>query len=310
MIKSHILSRLRVLNLKRFIGSYIRSLLALVMGGYLAAVSANEQQAKPETLRIPAQVTTDNQTYAYYVEVLKLALETTSDRDSAIRVIPDPLNANQNRLLRQIKVGSTDVTWAVTTEKREREYLAVYFPVARGLFGYRVFLIHPDNRALFVNKSPKALKQDLSVQGMGWPDSEIMRFNGYRVEEVPTTMMFKLIESKMADFFPRSVIEVENELSNLSSNQLAVAPSIAFYYPSPSYFFVNKQNKKLAQRIKQGLDKALTNGKLLRLYAQQPFAKSANTMLLNRRIIALKNPLLTLQSRQTLKRYNAFLLKE
>ncbi|MEC9260569.1 MAG: hypothetical protein VYD53_04420 [Pseudomonadota bacterium] len=297
-------------NLKRFIDSYIRSLLVMVMGGYLAAVSANEQQIQPETLRIPAQITKENQTYTYFVNVLKLVLETTSHHKTAIKVIPDPLNANQDRLLRQVKEGSTDVIWAVTTEKREREYLAVYFPVARGLFGYRVFLIHPDNRALFVNKSPAALKQDLSVQGIGWPDSEIMRFNGYRVEEVPTTMMFKLIESKMADFFPRSVIEIENELSNQSSNQLAAEPSIAFYYPSPAYFFVNKQNKKLAQRIKQGLDKALANGRLLQLYTQQPFANSANTMLFGRRVIQLKNPLLSPQSRQTLKRYNAFLLKK
>lgn len=72
-------------------------------------------------------------------------------------------------MLRQLKEGSTDVTWAVTSKEREREHLAVYFPLARGLLGYRVFLVHPDNQQSFGTSAPGELKQSLSIQGIGWP---------------------------------------------------------------------------------------------------------------------------------------------
>ena len=226
-----------------------------------------------------------------------------------IKIEADPFNANQDRLLRQVKEGSTDITWAVTSQEREAQHQAVYFPLARGLLGYRVFVVHPDNQDAFGSKSPAQLKQALSVQGIGWPDNEIMRFNGYRVEEVPLNMMFKLIESGMADFFPRSVMEIEYELSARNSAQLAIEPQLAFYYPSPTYFFVNKQKPSFAKRLKKGLDIALADGSLTALYEQQRFAKSAHKILEGRQIISLTNPILTPQSKQTLKQYKHFLLQ-
>ncbi len=264
---------------------------------------------KSYTVRVPAVVFEDNDIHAYFVEVLKLALDKTNTDGLPLRIAPDPFNANQDRMLRQVKEGSTDVTWAVTSAERERVHLAVYFPLARGLLGYRVFLVHPDNQQSFGARAPGELKQSISVQGIGWPDTDIMRFNGYRVEEVPLTMMFKLIETKMADYFPRSVMEVDYELATRPSAQLVIEPHLAFYYPSPTYFFVSKRNRSLAERLKKGLDLALADGSLIALYNQQGFAQSANNMLRERQIIRLQSPVLTPQSRQTLTRYQDFLLK-
>ncbi|MBR9791262.1 MAG: amino acid ABC transporter substrate-binding protein [Gammaproteobacteria bacterium] len=261
------------------------------------------------TVRVPAEVFEAKDIYVYFVEVLKLALDKTNTNNLPVRIVPDPFNASQDRTLRQVREGSTDVTWAVASEEREREHLAVYFPLARGLLGYRVFLVHPDDQQRFGTITPAQLKQSLSVQGIGWPDTDIMRFNGYRVEEAPMTMMFKLIESKMADYFPRSVMEVEYELASRPSYQLVIEPHLAFYYPSPMYFFVNKQNRSLAKRIKRGLDLALADGSLIALYNKQPFAQSANKMLRGRQIISLQSPILSPQSKQMLIRYQNYLLK-
>ena len=93
---------------------------------------------KSYTVRVPAVVFEDNDIHAYFVEVLKLALNKTNTDGLPLRIAPDPFNANQDRMLRQVKEGSTDVTWSVTSEERERAHLAVYFPLARGLLGYRV----------------------------------------------------------------------------------------------------------------------------------------------------------------------------
>ncbi|MDG6098462.1 amino acid ABC transporter substrate-binding protein [Alteromonas sp. ZYF713] len=287
--------------------SFYVFLLAMLLTGICLSLPVRAE--KFYTIRVPAVVFEDNEIHAYFVEVLKLALDKTKTNELPVKIVPDPFNANQDRLLRQVKEGSTDVTWAVTSEEREREHLAVYFPLARGLLGYRVFLVHPDNQQTFGTREPAQLKQSLSVQGIGWPDTDIMRFNGYRVEEVSMTMMFKLIESKMADYFPRSVMEVEYELASRPSAQLAIEPHMAFYYPSPMYFFVSKRNRGLAQRLEKGLDLALADGSLIDLYNKQPFARSANKMLGDRHVIHLQNPILSSQSEKTLKRYKDFLLQ-
>lgn len=275
---------------------------------------ANEREGPPknlpqQTIKVPAQIFEDNSVYAYFVAVLELALNKTAEQDIPYVIMPDPFNANQDRLLRQVLEGTTDVTWAVTSVERERAHQAIYFPLARGLLGYRIFLVHPDNKDAFVNKPAWELKKEVAVQGIGWPDTVVLRFNGFRVEEVPITMMFKLIETKMADYFPRSVMEIEYELQSRPSTNLVVESSKGFYYPSPMYFFVNKQNQRLASRLQKGLDIALQDGSLLALYEQQSFAISADKMLLNRDITDLKNPVLSTQSKLTLEKYSAFIIR-
>lgn len=301
---------------KTFNQLFRNTLVCCCAAGMLASANtqANERDGAPQslpkqTIRVPAQVFEDNSVYAYFVAVLKLALNKTAEEGIPYKIMPDPFNANQDRLLRQLTEGTTDITWAVTSVEREQANRAIYFPLARGLLGYRIFLVHPDNKDAFVNKPAWELKKEVAVQGLGWPDTDVLRFNGFRVEEVPITMMFKLIETKMADYFPRSVMEIEYELQSRPSANLMVESSKGFYYPSPMYFFVNKQNQRLASRLQKGLDMALQVGSLLALYEQQSFAISANKMLLNRDIIDLKNPVLSTQSKQTLEKYSAFVIK-
>lgn len=121
----------------------------------------------------------DNDIHVYFVEVLKLALDKTNTSGHPIKIVPDPFNANQDRMLRQVNEGSTDVIWTVTSEDREREHLAVYFPLARGLLGYQVFLVHPDNQQSFGTRAPGEFKQSLSVQGIGWPDTQGNRMSAH-----------------------------------------------------------------------------------------------------------------------------------
>lgn len=288
----------------------VKTVIAAVLTVVCSFVWAANEEGKVHNIRVPARVFDDNTIHSYFVDVLTLALSKTQNDGLPFKIVPDPFNANQDRLLRQVKEGSTDVTWAVTSIEREEANRAVFFPVARGLLGYRVFLIHPDNKDVYREKPLSELKESLSVQGIGWPDTEIMRFNGYRVKEVPMSMMFKLIESKMADYFPRSVMEVEFELSSRQNAPLMIEPAKAFYYPSPMYFFVNKRNRMLAERILKGLDIALNDGSLAALYNKQPFAQSAFRMLTGRDIIKLQNPILSIQSQRALEKYKTFLIKE
>lgn len=288
----------------------VKTVVAAVLTVVCSFVWAANEEGKVHNIRVPARVFDDNTIHSYFVDVLTLALDKTQVNGLPFRIVPDPFNANQDRLLRQVKEGSTDVTWAVTSIEREEANQAVFFPIARGLLGYRVFLIHPDNENEYREKPLSELKESLSVQGIGWPDTDIMRFNGYRVKEVPMSMMFKLIESKMADYFPRSVMEIEFELSSRQSEPLMIEPARGFYYPSPMYFFVNKRNRMLAERIHKGLDIALNDGSLVALFNKQPFSQSAFKILKGRDILKLQNPLLSPQSQRTLENYKDFLVTQ
>ncbi|MAJ70569.1 MAG: hypothetical protein CBB67_017325 [Alteromonadaceae bacterium TMED7] len=288
----------------------VKTVVAAVLTVVCNFVWATNEEGKVHNIRVPARVFDDNTIHSYFVDVLTLALNKTQRNGLPFRIVPDPFNANQDRLLRQVKEGSTDVTWAVTSIEREEANQAVFFPLARGLLGYRVFLIHPDNENEYREKPLSELKESLSVQGIGWPDTDIMRFNGYRVKEVPMSMMFKLIESKMADYFPRSVMEIEFELSSRQSEPLMIEPARGFYYPSPMYFFVNKRNRMLAERIHKGLDIALNDGSLVALFNKQPFSQSAFKILKGRDILKLQNPLLSPQSQRTLENYKDFIVTQ
>ena len=114
----------------------------------------------------------------------------------------------------------------------------------------------------------------------------------------------------MADYFPRSVMEIEFELSSRQSEPLMIEPARGFYYPSPMYFFVNKRNRMLAERIHKGLDIALNDGSLVALFNKQPFSQSAFKILKGRDILKLQNPLLSPQSQRTLENYKDFLVTQ
>jgi hypothetical protein len=52
----------------------------------------------------------------------------------ACRLVPGAVQTQQGRSLRLLAQGQgTDVVWTVTTEARERDFLAVRIPIDRGL---------------------------------------------------------------------------------------------------------------------------------------------------------------------------------
>lgn len=268
--------------------------------------SANSSSTKNliETYTIPAKRFKQDILYNYFTEVLLISLINTAEPEVRVKLKPVKYTSTQHRQLIQVNDGDTDIIWAVTSKQREHSHFAVYFPLTGGLMGYRVSIINGVSADQFTNiESLEGLTDKLAVQGMDWPDTEILRYNGLKVEEQPYASLFKLIDRQLADYFPRSVIEINNEISSKKKLNLIIEPSFAFYYPSPMYFFVNKENHELGQRILSGLIMALKDGSLLKLFNAQPFASKALSMLLERHIINLENPNLSYQSRTALESY-------
>ena len=101
-----------------------------------------------------------------------------------------------------------------------------------------------------------------------------------------------MLKLKRFDYFPRSLIEIGDEAEAHKSNNIIIEPKLLMYYPTATYFFVNKENKELAYELKKGMEKIIKNGDFDKLFYKYhaDFIKKSN--LKNRTIIKLDNPIL------------------
>ena len=250
---------------------------------------------EPITYSWPESRAQDERGY-YPVALLKLALE-----KAGTDYKPRPANHDlaQSRTLRHIELGRTlDVTWTLTTPEREARLLLICIPIDRGLLGYRLFLINPDESEFFAGLGgAEQIKQLLAAQEHDWPDYKILVHNGFKV--TPTTNyegLFLMLKRGRIKYFPRSVTEILPEIQDHPQLPLAVAPRWALYYPAPVYFFVSKQRPELAAAIEKGLLIAIEDGSMQMLFEQHFADHVAQLKLREREIIILENPLLSAET--------------
>ncbi len=187
-----------------------------------------------------------------------------------------------------------DVVWAMTSVARERELLPVRFPIFRGLFGWRVLLARRGEASRFAQVRRLQDLQSFSyVQGHDWPDAEVLAANGLKVTRgTQFDSLFAMLAQGRADAFPRSLLEVPDELRRFASLGLELEPSLVLRYPAPVYYFVSPRRPELAARIEGGLRKLLQHGETERLLRHFHADAFALAHLAERRVIELQNPLL------------------
>lgn len=147
----------------------------------------------------------------------------------------------QGRALRELDKGEfLDVFWVGTDLKKEQEFRAIRIPLERGLMGFRKFILHKDSVAKFNTiRSLQQLQQFTACQGAFWPDVDIMRNSGLKVEEAPVyENIFKQMVAKRCDYFPRGVHEgvIELEQRHTLYPELLRYDSLMLHYPFTIYF--------------------------------------------------------------------------
>jgi hypothetical protein len=229
----------------------------------------------------------------YPVRLLKMALaragaDTTLESTSVMM--------RQNRGLAELRNGrAIDVMWTMSSLQREQDLLPVRIPLDMGLIGWRLLLIRKSDAERFAAIRRQAELQGLdALQGHDWPDTEILRANGFKVQTASDYAgMFKMLESGRVDYFPRAVFEVWNEAEAFAAQDLMVAPGLALHYPAAFYFFVNKSNTALATAIQRGLESMLADGSYERLFRDYFGEMVSRSGLGARRVFELRNPLLS-----------------
>jgi hypothetical protein len=187
-----------------------------------------------------------------------------------------------------------DVMFGSASFDRIAQYRAVPFPIMRGLMGLRVALVSKESKNKLQHVYSLSALAKLRVgQFTTWSDTEILRANNFNVEAgSDVDGLYQMLALGRIDYFPRSVLEVQQNQQQYAHLELEIDPHILLYYPTAVYFYVAKDNAALADALLCGLEQAQQDGKLNQLFNQYYGGLLQQLQIDTRRVFTLKNPLL------------------
>ncbi|MBT2326367.1 transporter substrate-binding domain-containing protein [Variovorax paradoxus] len=262
-----------------------RLLACLMLAWHLSAAGV-------DIVRFPRPEFDGDRRFDYPLQLLQLALSKTG---TEYRIQTAEFPMNQERQVLEIEAGRTiDVGPIPSSAEREARLLPIRIPVNKGILGWRLGLVRKGDKDLVAGvRTLDDLKGVRLAQGHEWPDTNILRANGIDVITAPKyEVLFKMLDGKRFDYFPRSVMEIWDEQA-INAESLEVEPHLALHYFYDSYFMVNRKNTKLAQDIREGLEKAIADGSFDKLFLQHFGERLRKARLDKRTVIELRNPLLT-----------------
>lgn len=234
--------------------------------------------------------------YEYRWKLLETALSHTQDTEGSFRLTPYAEEVTQNRGILLLQSGAIDVIALGTNDEREEKLLPIKIDILRGMVGFRLLVIRATDQARIAQMDDVALREQLTF-GLNnhWADLPIMRANGFSViTSQEYENLFAMLAAGRFDAFPRGLNEARRELDERRQTypQLAIEQSKALFFPYPVYFWVNKDNVALAQRIERGLKQSLADGSFRKLFESYHAAEIAALKNEKRQVIRLDNPLL------------------
>jgi len=94
---------------------------------------------------------------SYFVDLLTLALEVSKPRYGDYKLQPVNVEMAQARTSMMLQREEyIDLTWRMTSQRLEDKLQAIYFPLLKGLMGYRIFIIPKNKQYLFNKKTSLA----------------------------------------------------------------------------------------------------------------------------------------------------------
>ncbi len=229
----------------------------------------------------------------YAMSMVKLAL---SKVDTKYKIELDDAELSQARNITDVAEGRFDIMWAATNQEMEDQLQPVRIPLYKGLLGHRIFIINPASQPKFDRiKTVDDLKQISFGQGATWADSAILASNGLTVVKANKYQsLFYMVDGGRFDAFPRGVHEPWGELESHPNLPLAVEKRVMLVYRMPFYLFTSKQNKKLANDLEQGLNRAIADGSFDKTFYGDPMVKAVleKANLGARLVFNLNNPTL------------------
>ncbi|MFN3305210.1 MAG: substrate-binding periplasmic protein [Roseateles sp.] len=209
----------------------------------------------------------------YADRLLDLALALSSERYGPYRLEQQRRESVIRRQLLELAPGgSLSVAVAMPTPEWLAGALPVRVPIMKGLSSFRLFLGTRAHRAAYAAvRSLDDLKRLNIGQGPGWSTARILEDNGFRITyggAHPT--LIPMLVSGRFQLLMRGVFEVGPELAvhQPQHPELQFVEDFAVFTYMPMYFFVARNQPRLAERIEYGLRRAQEGGQLDRLFQQ------------------------------------------
>src|SRR6478735_2512179 len=152
--------------------------------------------------------------YLYHWEILRTALEKTTPKWGAYRMVPSERMTEQRQTFElKNRTGKLTVMYLSTTPDFERSLVGIHIPVDKNLGGYCVFLIRKGEQPRFdAVKSLDDLRKFSYGLGLGWIDVDILQSNRFKVVTGSDYEgLFDMLAHKRFDVFLRAAVEVLDE---------------------------------------------------------------------------------------------------
>lgn len=238
-----------------------------------AAVVSDKASALPAQITISHTASNDiNHEDYYFTQLLNLALIKTELQYGKVNLVELPSRQVDKRLRAELLARNIDLLWSPTSPELEAEFLPIKVSLLKELNNYRLLLIRPESQAQFSRvKTLKDLRQFKGGMSAQWVDADIMQANSLPlVKAVGYGKLFKMLAAKRFDYFSRGLYQIQTEVNFYPDLHLTIEKELMLHYPNEVYFFVHKDNKLLAQRLKLGLEAAQKDGSFDALFNSIP----------------------------------------
>lgn len=244
----------------------------------------------------------------YYIDLLTLVMEKSRDKYGDFRLKGVNVGKTQTNIFTLIEHQKVvNIIWTMTSKQREETLQPIRIPLFKGMGGCRVFLIRDGQQDRFdLIDDHEQLRKLYAGQGTDWPDTEILEANNFNVVKAKVhTTLYDMLAKERFDYFPRAIYEAFSEVK--LHPELAVEQRFLISYPAPFFYFINREDTRLAHRIEYGLTKIMEDGSFDEFFNANPYSKNAveQANIKARKVIELENPLLTEATQQALSALNS-----
>lgn len=256
--------------------STVHWLCVIIVGLLFSSSSAYADKERPLRIVVPTRDVSTTADANFFYPLLNLVLKKTEATDGPFVTEYYPHSLSSARILTKLKNNDNmHVVWTSTSADRERDFLFIPISLLKELSNYRVLLIRKGDQKRFdaVTSLDELRKLKVGIGGH-WPDAKLLQNNGFIITtSIYYESLFKMLVADRFDMFPRGLFEAWDDYEQHKDMNIAVEERLLLHYPAPFYFFVNKNNKALADRIERGLRIAMEDGSFDELLLSIPAFK-------------------------------------
>ncbi|MDV7338006.1 hypothetical protein RYZ26_00265 [Terasakiella sp. A23] len=178
------------------------------------------------------------------------------------------------------------------SDEYDKRFTLIPIPIDKGLIGFRISLIHRENRNLFANTTTlDALKKPFACLARSWNITKVFEHNKLNVRKSDKYKdLFKLLQNKRCEYFSRGVGELLSEFGYWSQihPDIAIEPHILLRTPMAMYLYVSKSRPDIAKRLNEGLKRALKDDTFEKLFQDEFSSDILALRLMGRPVINLE----------------------